>query len=166
MCHTRSPALNAPAGRQCPMPNTDSPSLMGQFPVSAASTTGPRHIQSVMAATHPYSSSIIIRLQIRGFTLSRIPEVYTLYLRKEAQPMDEPDSGIANKSIDRILELSADAHIRRRGTVRDSAKFHNLTGAVVAYGKVLAVLTALQQREESHAIIGQRDVSGCVAGVS
>jgi hypothetical protein len=45
-----------------------------------------RHIQSVMAATHPYSSSIIIRLRIRGFTLSRIPEVYTLYLEKEAQP--------------------------------------------------------------------------------
>jgi hypothetical protein len=40
----------------------------------------------LMAATHPYSSSIIIRLRIRGFTLSRIPEVYTLYLEKEAQP--------------------------------------------------------------------------------
>jgi hypothetical protein len=31
---------------------------------------------------------------------------------------------------------------------------------------VLAVLTALQQREEFHAITGQHDAPGCVAGVS
>jgi hypothetical protein len=108
---------------------------------------------------------MIIRQQIRGFTLSRIPEACTLYLQKEALRM-KPNSGIADTAIDRILELSVDAHIRRRGTVRDSAKFHNLTGAIVAYGKVLAVLTALQQREEFHAITGQHDAPGCVAGVS
>jgi hypothetical protein len=55
----------------------------------------------------------------------------------------KPNSGVAATAIDRILELSVDAHIRRRRTVRDSAKFHHLTGAIVAYGKVLAVLTAL-----------------------
>jgi len=60
--------------------------------------------------------------------------------------MMKPNSGVAATAIDRILELSVDAHIGRRRTVRDSAKFHNLTGAIVAYGKVLAVLTALKQR--------------------
>jgi hypothetical protein len=80
--------------------------------------------------------------------------------------MMKPDSGVADTAIDRIVELSVDAHIRRRGTVRDSAKFHNLTGAIVAYGKVLAVLTALKQREEFRAIIAEHDVPGCVAGVS
>ncbi len=78
--------------------------------------------------------------------------------------MMKRNSGVANQAIDRILELSADAHIRRQETVRDSAKFHNLTGAIAAYGKVLAILTALQQhQEEFHAIIGQHDVPGCVA---
>jgi hypothetical protein len=78
----------------------------------------------------------------------------------------KPNSGVADTAIDRILELSVGVHIRRRWTDRDSAKFHNLTGAIAAYGKVLAVLAALQQREEFHAIIGQHDGPGCVAGVS
>jgi hypothetical protein len=108
---------------------------------------------------------MIIRPQIRGFTLSRIPEACTLYYRRRP-PMMKPNSGVADKAIDRILELSVDAHIQRRWTVRDSAKFHNLTGAIAAYGKVLAVLTALQQREEFPAIVGQHDGPGCVAGVS
>jgi hypothetical protein len=87
-------------------------------------------------------------------------------LTEGGSPMTKPNSGVADTAIDRILELSVDAHIRRRGTVRDSANFHNLTGAIVAYGKVLAVLTALKQQEEFDAIIGQHDVPGCVAGVS
>jgi tetratricopeptide (TPR) repeat protein len=61
--------------------------------------------------------------------------------------MMEPNSGVANKGIERILELSADAHIRRRGTVKGSPEFHNITGAIAAHGKVLALLTALQHRE-------------------
>jgi hypothetical protein len=73
------------------------------------------------------------------------------------------NSGLANKVIERILELSADAQIRRRAIVKDSAEFHNLNGAVAAYGKVLALLTALQQREEFYAIVGQRDLLDCVA---
>jgi hypothetical protein len=44
-------------------------------------------------------------------------------------------------------------------------KFHNPTGAITAYGKALGILTALQHREEFHAIIGQHDVPGCVAEV-
>jgi hypothetical protein len=113
----------------------------------------------------PASSSIIIRQQIRGFPLSRIPEACTLYLQKEAKPMMKPNSGVANKCVERILELSADAHIRRRGTVKDSPEFHNLTGAIAAYGKALALLTTLQPREEFHEMIAQHDVPGCVAAV-
>ena len=36
--------------------------------------------------------------------------------------MMRANSGVADKAIDRILELSVDAHIRRRGTVRNSMK--------------------------------------------
>lgn len=61
-------------------------------------------------------------------------------------------SRLANDAIERILELSADAHIERRAA-RDSQQFHNLTGAITAYGKALALLTALQQRDEFYAMI-------------
>src|SRR3989442_9619959 len=67
-------------------------------------------------------------------------------LQKEAEPMMKPSSGLANKVIERILELSADAHIQRRGTAKDSPAFHKLTGAIAAYGKALALLAALQRR--------------------
>jgi len=77
--------------------------------------------------------------------------------------MMKANLGLANKGIERILELSADAHIRRRGTVKDSPEFHNLTGAIAAYGKALALLAALQQLEEFYAMFGQHHVSGCVA---
>ena len=80
--------------------------------------------------------------------------------------MMEPNSGVANKGIERILELSADAHIRRRGTVEGSPEFHNLTGAIAAYGKVLALLTALQHREEFQEMIAQHDALACAAVVS
>ena len=69
--------------------------------------------------------------------------------------MMKSSSGLANKGIQRILELSADAHIQRRETPHDSPAFHNLSGAITAYGKALAVLTALQQREEFFAIVNQ-----------
>ena len=72
--------------------------------------------------------------------------------------MMKADSGIANRAIQQILELSADAHIRRRGTIQDSREFHKLTGAIAAYGKALALLTALQPREEFYAMIDQLDV--------
>jgi len=79
--------------------------------------------------------------------------------------MRKPDSGAANKAIDRILELSAAAQIQRRGTVKDSVKFHNLTGAIAAYGKALGILAALRHLEEFHATIGQDGVPGFVAGI-
>jgi len=56
--------------------------------------------------------------------------------------------GLANKGIERILELSADAQIRRRGTAENSPEFHALTGAIAAYGKALALLIALQRLEK------------------
>jgi len=58
-----------------------------------------------------------------------------------------------DKAIERIIELSADAQITRRVTAKDSPAFHNLTGAVAAYGKALTLLTALQQREEFYAVV-------------
>jgi hypothetical protein len=51
-----------------------------------------------------------------------------------------PDS-----AIERILELSADAHIERRQAAEDSPAFHNLTGAIVAYGKALGLLSKLKE---------------------
>jgi hypothetical protein len=53
---------------------------------------------------------------------------------------------LANEAIERILELSADTQITRRMTAKDSPAFHNLTGAITAYGKTLALLTALLYR--------------------
>jgi len=73
--------------------------------------------------------------------------------------MMKANSSTANRAIEEILELSADAHIRRRGTVQDSPEFHALTGAIAAYGKALALLTALQRWEEFYAMIDQLDVS-------
>ncbi len=49
-----------------------------------------------------------------------------------------------DKAIERIIELSADAQITRRVTAKDSPAFHNLTGAIAAYGRALALLTALE----------------------
>jgi hypothetical protein len=72
----------------------------------------------------------------------------------------------AGQAIERVLELSADAQITRRQTPKDSLAFHRLTGAIAAYGKVLALLTALQQREEFYAIIAQCELSERVTAVS
>jgi hypothetical protein len=77
--------------------------------------------------------------------------------------MMKPDISVVEKGIERILELSADAHARRRGTMRDSPEFHNLTGAIAAYGKTLELLTALQQWEEFYALVTEYELSGSVA---
>jgi hypothetical protein len=83
--------------------------------------------------------------------------------QKEAEPMMIPDASVVDKGIERILELSADAHIRRRGTVRDSPEYHRLTGAIAAYGRALELLTALQQWEEFYAMIAEHGAPGCAA---
>ena len=72
--------------------------------------------------------------------------------------MMKPNSGVANRAIEKILELSADAHIRRRGTVKDSPEFYNLTGAIAGYGKALELLAAMQELEEFYAMIDLLDV--------
>lgn len=71
----------------------------------------------------------------------------------------------AGQVIERILELSADAQITRRKTSKDSPAFHRLTGAIAAYGKALALLTALQQREEFYTIIARCEFPEGVAAI-
>jgi len=46
---------------------------------------------------------------------------------------------------------------------KDSPEFHSLTGAIAAYGKALALFTALQEWEEFYAMIAQYDVLADVA---
>ncbi len=48
-------------------------------------------------------------------------------------------------AIDRILELSAEAQTKRREAAENSAMFHRLTGAVLAYGQALNLLTKLRK---------------------
>ncbi len=79
--------------------------------------------------------------------------------------MRKSSSGHAGQAIEQVLELSANAQITRHITGKDSPAFHNLTGAIAAYGKALALLTALQQREEFYAIIGECEFSECAAAV-
>ena len=77
--------------------------------------------------------------------------------------MRKSTSGYARRAIERVLELSADAQITRHKPLKDSPAFHRLTGAIAAYGKVLALLTALQQREEFYTRIAQFEFAerGC-----
>jgi hypothetical protein len=63
------------------------------------------------------------------------------------------NSGQAGRAIERILELSAEAQIARRMVAKDSPAFHRLSGAIAAYGRTLALLTALQRREEFYTIV-------------
>ncbi len=51
-----------------------------------------------------------------------------------------PDS-----AIERILELSAEAQIKRRDAAENSPAFHSLTGAIAAYGRTLGLLTKLKE---------------------
>ena len=75
--------------------------------------------------------------------------------------MRNPSAGLANEIIERLLELSSDAHVERRGVPTDSPAFHALTGEIAAYGKVLALLTALEELEEFD--VGQRFSESVVA---
>lgn len=60
-------------------------------------------------------------------------------------------SSFADKAIARILDLSADLQIQRRTTAPGSPIFLNAEPAIVAYGRVLEVLSTLQQQEEYRA---------------
>jgi hypothetical protein len=48
-----------------------------------------------------------------------------------------------DRAIGQILELSAEAQKKRREAAENSPTFHKLTGAVIAYGEALELLTKL-----------------------
>ena len=75
-------------------------------------------------------------------------------------------SGLANLGIEEVLELSADAHIQRKMTARNSSDFHRLTGAIAAYGSALAVLVSLQEQEELCAMIADLNLPASVTGLA
>jgi hypothetical protein len=64
-------------------------------------------------------------------------------LRRDGERVVMKPSPIG-RTIELILELSADAHIRRREFARDSRAFYTATGAISAYGKVLSLLSKCQ----------------------
>jgi len=72
--------------------------------------------------------------------------------------MKKSSSGPVDKAVERILELSADAQIRRREIAKDSLAHYALTETIAAYGKALALLTALQRSAQSamsfHPLLG------------
>ncbi|HXN52505.1 MAG TPA: hypothetical protein VN943_11250 [Candidatus Acidoferrum sp.] len=67
--------------------------------------------------------------------------------------MMQPDF-LADKAVERILELSADLQIKRRATGRYSLAYHDFSVAIAAYGRVLDVLSTLQQPEEYSSTLG------------
>jgi hypothetical protein len=67
-------------------------------------------------------------------------------------------SDLANEVIGRVLQLSADAQIARRSTAKDSAAFHNLSGAIATYGKMLAILSEVRRQEEFCALRRELDL--------
>ena len=73
--------------------------------------------------------------------------------------MMNTSSGLAAKGIERVLDLSADAQIRRREVAKGSPAFYKLTGAIAAYGVALALLIALEQREEFYTVVGAYEFS-------
>ena len=73
-------------------------------------------------------------------------------------------SSVASAAIERVLELSADAHVERRMMAEESAAFERLTGTIAAYGKTLALLLALQESEELFAMIEELDAAEFVTG--
>jgi hypothetical protein len=71
--------------------------------------------------------------------------------------MMKRNSDLANKGIEQILDLSVDAHIRRRGTVKESPEFRKLTWEIATCGRALALFRRLQQQEKFYAGIGASD---------
>jgi hypothetical protein len=59
---------------------------------------------------------------------------------------------VADKAIERILELSANLQIKRRATAKWSLAFYDLSVAIAAYGEALEVLTTLQREEEERSV--------------
>ena len=57
-------------------------------------------------------------------------------------------SSLLEQAIQQILEMSADLQIKRMTTRQYSLECHDHTVALAACGKVLGILTRLQQQEE------------------
>jgi hypothetical protein len=54
---------------------------------------------------------------------------------------------VAEKAVERILELSADLQIKRCATAKYSFEYQEYSAAIAAYGEVLELLAALQPEE-------------------
>lgn len=78
----------------------------------------------------------------------------------------QSNSGVTEKGIERILELSADAHIQRRQAGKDTPAYQRLSGMIAAYGKALGLLTALHQREEFFFIVSHGELPESLPVVS
>src|SRR5260370_5442042 len=65
---------------------------------------------------------------------------YLLAVRGAESTMSPEDA------IDRILELSAEAQTKRREAAENSSAFHKLTGAVLASGQALDLITRLRKQ--------------------
>lgn len=61
---------------------------------------------------------------------------------------------LVENAIERILELSADVQIRRRGAPAWSSAYRNFSATIIAYGEVLDVLTTVQREHEAPATAG------------
>lgn len=86
--------------------------------------------------------------------------------RKEApvQMTTIPLSSHGDTLVERILDLSADAQIKRREIPLQSIAFHELTGAIAAYGKVLGMLTTGQQSSEHYLLIKPLQYAAAASG--
>jgi hypothetical protein len=78
----------------------------------------------------------------------------------------EFDASLVNEFIEQILELSSDAHVRKRMAVKDSPEFHNMTGAIAAYGTVLTLFTTLQRVQRLCAKAEEECLPECAQWVS
>jgi hypothetical protein len=61
-------------------------------------------------------------------------------------------SSVADKAVERIVELSADLQIKRRATPKWSLANYDLGVAIHAFGEALEVLTSLQREEEEYPV--------------
>lgn len=75
-------------------------------------------------------------------------------------------SSFVESFIGHILELSAQAQIERRKMEKSSPAFQRLSGTVLAYGNVLALLTAFREMEELEALLGQTNPQDCALAMT
>lgn len=67
-------------------------------------------------------------------------------------------SSFAQPFMEQILELSAQAQIERRRVDKSSAAFERLSGAILTYGNVLALLTTFRELEALDALPAHWDI--------